>query len=244
MTDSWRRYYMSEITAREGVLRFHRPGTRWLSTGWQGGYRACPTAYNVSVPEQWEEVDLDAYAAARRERAGFDASGPTLFTGVDLQHARGARCDTVTTVVTAGVSNPAALPMEPTPKTTPDEADPKRRPGTVNIILTTTKALTDGALATLLACVVEAKSATLLSKTKFTGTTTDAVVVGCAQNGTRHTFAGSATAIGTAARACVREGICASLESRYADTTLPESVDDAQYGVTTSQQANVFEITS
>lgn len=230
---------MPEITVNEGVLRYVHSKARWLSTGWGGGYRACPAAYNVSVPEQWEEVDLDAYATTRRERAGFDVTGPTLFTGVDLCHARRARCGSVEAVVTAGVSNPAALPMEPSDH--PD-ADSEPTLGTVNIILSTTKALTDGALATLLACVVEAKSATLLSKTDFPGTTTDAVVVGCDRNGTKQPFAGSATATGAAARACVRESICASLASRYAETPLPESVAEAQYGVTTTQQADVFEV--
>lgn len=231
---------MPEITVREGVLRYVHSEARWLSTGWDGGYRTSPAAYNVSVPEQWEEVDLDAYATTRRERAGFDATGPTLFTGVDLCHARRARCGSVEAVVTAGVSNPAALPIEPSDQ--PPDTGFEWRPGTVNIILTTSEALTDGALATLLACVVEAKSTTLLSKAEFPGTTTDAVVVGCDRVGKQQPFAGSATAIGAAARACVRESVRASLASRYAETPLPESVAEAQYGVTTTQQADVFEV--
>lgn len=238
---------MAEITVREGVLQYGLSETRWLSTGWNGGYRTAPVAYNVSVPEQWEEVDLDAYAATRRKRAGFEVTGPTLFTGVDLCHARRARCGSVEAVVTAGVSNPAALPMEPDPSdtdTTPssNEAAGEWHPGTVNIILTTTEALTDGALATLLACVVETKTTTLLAETDIPGTTTDAVVVGCDRNGTKQPFAGSATAIGAAARACVRESVRASLASRYAETPLPESVTEAQHGVTTTQQADVFDV--
>lgn len=251
---------MFEITASEGVVRVYRPETRWLSTGWDGGYSECSAAYNVSVPEGWEEVDLDAYAATRRERAGFDVFGPTLFTGVDLRHARGARCGPVEAVVTAGVSNPAALPMEPKPDPIPESnkiVDSKRKPnpdetpdagsdhGTVNIIVGTTEALSDGALATLLACIVEAKTATLLSETEFPGTTTDAVIVGCEttdEDDTKRPFAGSATPIGAAARACVREAVRASLDSRYAETTLPESVADAQYGLTTTRQAELFEV--
>jgi adenosylcobinamide hydrolase len=237
---------MFEVTTNEDVIQFYRPETRWLSTGWDGGYSDGPAAYNVSVPEGWGEVDLDAYAVARRERAGFDALGPSLFTGVDLQHARGTRCGPVEAVVTAGVSNPAALPMEPKS----DQADitedsPDHGPGTVNIIVGTTEALSDGALATLLACVVEAKTATLRHETGFSGTTTDAVVVGCDTNGTTDTkqpFAGSATSVGAATRACVREGVRASLTSRYAETPLPESVADAPYGVMTTRQAEVFEV--
>jgi adenosylcobinamide hydrolase len=251
---------MFEITTRKGVVQFCRSDStnRWLSTGWDGGYCDSPAAYNVSVPEGWEEVDLTAYGTARRERAGFDAPGPTLFTGVDLQHARRTRCGSVEAIITAGVSNPAALPManEQTEANEPGEAGSKTNLGTVNIVLGTTEPLTDGALATLLACVVEAKTATLLAETGFPGTTTDAVVVGCAlnntnsertndlshSNSTKHPFAGSATPVGAAARACVREGVQASIASRYAKTPLPESVADAQYGVTTTQRAEVFEV--
>lgn len=240
---------MFEITIGESVVQFCRSDgeTRWLSTGWDGGYCTAPAAYNVSVPEGWDEVDLTAYGTARRERAGFDAPGPTLFTGVDLQHARGTRCGPVEAVVTAGVSNPAALPMEPRPETS-ENTSSEWTPGTVNIVLGTTEPLTDGALGTLLACAVEAKTATLLAETGFPGTTTDAVIVGCAlnplndSNDTKRPFAGSATAIGAAARACVREGVQASITSRYAETPFPESVADAQYGVTTTQCAEVFEV--
>lgn len=240
---------MFETTMSEGVVQFCRSDreTRWLSTGWDGGYHDVPAAYNVSVPEEWDEVDLSVYGTMRRDRAGFDAPGPTLFTGVDLQHARRTRCGPVEAVVTAGVSNPAALPIEQKPETS-EKATSDRTPGTVNIILGTTEPLTDGALATLLACVVEAKTATLLAETGFPGTTTDAVIVGGAlnpsndSNDTKHAFAGSATAIGAAARACVREGVQASIASRYAETPLPESVADAQHGVTTTQRAEVFEV--
>lgn len=229
---------MSEITVSDGVLQYRREQTRWLSTGWRGGYSTEPAAHNVSVPEQWEHVDLDAYAKRRREHAGFETTGPTLFTGVDLSHARGARCGPVEAVTTAGLSNPATLPMNPKPTTT--NRPTEHHPGTVNIILTTSIALTDGALTTLLSAVVEAKTATLLATANVTGTTTDAVVVGCDRNGEKQPFAGSATTVGATTRAAVRESVRASLASRYAET-LP-TPETASYGVTTTHQANVFEV--
>lgn len=231
---------MSEITVNDGVLQYQRPGTRWLSSGWRGGYCTNPAVYNVSVPEEWEHVDLDAYGKRRRERAGFDIPGPTLFTGVELQHARGARCGPVEAVTTAGISNPATLPMDPdrtapAPAKTPAEF----HPGTINIVLTTSEPLTDGALTTLLGTVVEAKTATLLAKADITGTTTDAVVVGCDRGDDKQPFAGSATTVGATARACVRESVRASLSSRYAETPPPE---ETEYGATTTRRATVFEI--
>lgn len=229
---------MSEITVNDGVLQYRRPGTRWLSSGWRGGYCTDPAVYNVSVPEEWEYVDLDAYGKRRREQAGFDAPGPTLFTGVELQHARGARCGPVEAVTTAGISNPTMLPLDPD-RTVSAPAETPTGPGTINIVLTTSEPLTDGALTTLLGTVVEAKTATLLAEADVTGTTTDAVVVGCDPDGDKQPFAGSATTVGATARACVRESVRASLSSRYAETPPPE---EAEYGATTTRRATVFEI--
>ncbi len=143
---------MFETTVADGVLGIHRPGTRWLSTGWDGGFERAAAAYNVTVPEGWERTDLGAYIDERRERAGFIATGPTLLTGVEMRHARGARLDPVVAYATVGLSNPAVLPMEPTEI---DEVprDCPSRIGTVNLLVGTTRCLNEAALATLLADV-------------------------------------------------------------------------------------------
>lgn len=233
-----------------GVVRLLAPGSRWLATGHDGGYRDADAAYNVSVPEGFDRTDLTTYASERRERADFSTPGPTLLTGVDAPHARGARRGSVTVVATAGVSNPAALPVDGERSATREsDSDPYAgvpevhddRPGTVNLLVHADRALSDGALATLLGVVVEAKAATLLARTGFPGTTTDAAVVGCAPDGEPTDFAGSATEVGAAARACVREAVAASLDARYAETARPSSVRDAEYGVATTGRATVFE---
>ncbi|WP_336345733.1 adenosylcobinamide amidohydrolase [Halalkalicoccus ordinarius] len=229
---------MFETRVREGVLRLRRPGTRWLSTGPSGGRHDGPVAYNVSVPDGWERTDLETYVAERRRVAGFEPAGPTLLTGVDLEHARGARCGPVEAVVTAGVSNPAALPMEPSGEASVDEA--RGETGTVNVLLGTERALPAGAFANLVAIAAEAKAATLLAEVGVPGTTTDAVVVACDPAGERREFTGSATEVGAAARACVREAVAASLESRYADRERPTSVAGAEYGIETTERAEVF----
>lgn len=227
-------------TVADGVLQVARPGTRWLSTGWDGGFERAPAAYNVTVPEGWDRTDPGVYAAERRERAGFERPGPSLLTGVEMAHARGARIDPVVACATVGVSNPAALPMEP-------EGDGEirsRQPGdvgTVNLLVGTTEPLTDAALATLLGVVVEAKAATLLATAGFPGTTTDAVVVGAPAGEDPDPFAGSATPVGAAARACVRDAVRASFRSRYDGEDPPESVEAAEHGVVTDRRAEVFE---
>ncbi len=233
---------MFEAGISESVLRVRRESTRWLSSGWNGGFAESAVAYNISVPEGWGHTDLANYASERRQRAGFEREGPTLFTGVDLNHARVARYGPVVVYATAGISNPADLPARTDAECVHEREEPTPEPndtGTVNLIVGTDRALGDGALANLLAVVVEAKAATLLRETGFPGTTTDAVVVGCDPSGESVEFAGSATDVGAAARACTRDAVLASLRSRYPDGAYPESVEDAKYGVRTRVRPEV-----
>lgn len=236
---------MFDPAVRDGVLQVRRPGTRWLSAGWCGGFESADAVYNVSVPEEWTRTDLETYVAERRDRAGFEASGPALLTGVDMDHLRGATSGPVEVYATAGLSNPAALPMVPV-DTASREVGPQRSEGgdsigTVNLVVGTTRALDAGAMANLLAVAAEAKAATLLAATGFPGTTTDAIVVGSDPVGEPSRFSGSGTAVGAATRACVREAVRASLDSRYDSDDLPGSVADAADGVETTRSATVFD---
>ncbi|MCH7659891.1 MAG: adenosylcobinamide amidohydrolase [Euryarchaeota archaeon] len=229
---------MFEPRVREGVLQVSRPNTRWLSTGWDGGRSNGDVAYNVSVPEGFDRTDLTEYIASRRERAGFERPGPTLLTGVDLKHARRACYGSVEVIATAGVSNPAALPMNPSgERSVPAES----RVGTVNLIVGTSRSPSRGALSNLLTVAAEAKAATLLERAGVPGTTTDAIIVACDPAGEPVEFTGSATPVGAAVRACVREAVAASLDSRYADIPLP-TPEEAEYGVETTERAEVFSV--
>ena len=230
-----------ESTVRSNVLQLHSPSTDWLSTGFDGGSQHADAAYNITVPEGWTETDLAGYVERRKADAGFNADGPALLTGVDQRHARRAVLDPIEVVVTAGVSNPTTLPPgSPTEDAT--EPTSELRLGTINIIAGTTRALQPGALANLVAVVTEAKTATLLRLTGFTGTTSDAVIVGGDPSGEPARFSGSSTPVGRAARACVRDALTAALESRYGVETIPESVDDAEYGCATIVETNVSEL--
>jgi adenosylcobinamide hydrolase len=222
-----------EATIRDGVCRLARRGTRWLSTGHAGGESRAPAAYNCTVPEGWERTDLDAYVAERRSAAGFDDGGPTLLTGVDQRHARRARLGPVEAVATAGVSNPATLPVE----MRADGGDAGHHVGTVNVVVGTTRALAAGALPNLLTVAAEAKAATLLELASVPGTTTDAVVAACDPSGDPARFSGSATVVGRAARACVRDAVAASLRSRH-----PDGEYVAESGVVTDERATVSRI--
>ncbi|TQQ79722.1 adenosylcobinamide amidohydrolase [Halonotius roseus] len=238
---------MFETTITDGVLQARRPHTDWLSTGVDGGRQHADAAYNVTVPTGWEKTDLRAYIDRRVADAGFDADGPALLTGVEQRHARRAALDPVEAIVTAGLSNPATLPPRdsidtstPTPESGDAECNADHgHPGTINIIVGTSRALPPAALASLLASVVEAKTATLARRTGFTGTTSDAVIVGSDPDGEPTRFVGSATAVGNAARACVRDGLTAALDARYQNEEHPESVGDADHGIETTATATV-----
>ncbi len=122
---------MFEATRARGVCRLRREGARWLSTGFGGGFTDAPAAYNVTVPEGFSRTDLGAFVAERCTDAGFDDEGPALLTGVDQRHARCARFGPVEAVVTAGLSNPAALPVDADSRARPSPAPmtTRRRPG-------------------------------------------------------------------------------------------------------------------
>ncbi len=252
-----------EVTVRDEVLRLRRSGARWLSTGWNGSRSRRAVAYNVSVPEGFERTDLGTYRDERLDRAAFPDSGsgdtdgpPTLFTGVSMAHARGARHGPVVVYATAGLSNPAMLPMEPsspgaegepesrdatgvtTGVTGPDGRDPL---GTVNLIVGTTRRLADGAAANLVAVAAEAKATTLLATAGVPGTTSDAILVGDDPAGEPTTFSGSATPVGASTRICVRDAIRASLQSRYPDGEFPGPATEAEHGVVADEFAEVFD---
>jgi adenosylcobinamide hydrolase len=247
---------MFETTRREGVLELRRPGTEWLSTGWNGGRCCGDVAHCLTVPEGWEPPDLAADVADRLATAGFERDGPVLLTGVDVGHACGARLGPVEVVATAGVSNPAALPVENPWEREPVEGEPATLggptgaekgteppdPGTVNLVVGSQRALGEAALANLLTVAAEAKAATLSALVGVPGTTSDAVVAATDPDGEPSTYSGSATEVGAAARICVRDAVSAALVARYPERGMAESVDDARHGVVANEHASLFEL--
>ena len=229
---------MFEYERTEGRTTLHREHTKWLSNGFDGGYSTADAAHNLTVPKGFERTDLDVYAS---ERLHGIPNGPTLLTGVHQTNARGARHGAVEAVVTAGLSNPARLPVSGSASPHParsERTDAPFEPGTVNVLLGSNEPLTEGGLAGLLATVVEAKTATLSAVAGCTGTTSDAVVVGCPNVAGGSAFAGSATRVGNAARICVRDAIVAALASRY-DDGVPNPEETA-HGAVSSGSATTF----
>ncbi|MFB6132992.1 MAG: adenosylcobinamide amidohydrolase, partial [Halanaeroarchaeum sp.] len=226
---------MFDIAIRDGVLQAAAPDVRWLSMGWDGGFRDGGAAYNVTVPDDFTRRDLSVYISNRLEDAGFSSSGPALLTGVAMENARGASLGPVNAITTVGLSNPASLPLrEGNGDAHSSESDTFTGPGTVNLIVGTGRKLDETGLLTLLGEVVEAKTGTLLPTTGFTGTTSDGVIVGSDRTGKPAQFAGSSTEVGDAARGCVRDAILAALDAQYPGSGPPASVAAARDGVVTS----------
>ncbi|WP_299237039.1 adenosylcobinamide amidohydrolase [Natronomonas sp.] len=225
-------------------LTLCRPGTRWLSNGIDGGSARAATAHNLTVPAGFDRTDLEAYVAERFEGP---PAGPTLLTGVSQTHARGARYGPAEAVATAGVSNPATLPVDGTGglDATDGVSKADRRqgdrpdPGTVNVFVGTDRALSEAGRVELLATAVEAKTATLLGTVGCTGTTSDAIAVGSAVDGAPAEFAGSATELGNAARVCVRDAVRSALAARYEEG--PPAPTEATHGTETAGSASTFE---
>jgi adenosylcobinamide hydrolase len=234
---------MFEVAIEDGIGSLSCRDARWLGTGVVGGFSTADRAANLTVPTGFDRTDLSDYVTQRCEAAEVDSVGPALLTAVDQYHARGARDGSVTVLATAGLSNPAALPVDDPGRAAEGgpATDRSPPPGTVNLLVGTTRALGDGGLTSLLATAVEAKTGTLQSLTGFTGTTSDAVAVGSNSAGNPAAFAGSSTDLGQSTRACVREAIRASLQSYYAERELPASVADAEYGSVTAGRATAFE---
>ena len=255
------------VDLADDVCRCRLRGGLFLSTGFDGGVREADAAYNVTVPDGWGDAgvrDLRSYVDERLSDAGFptDPAAPALLTGVAQRHARVARLDGVAVVATAGLSNPAALPVDvdasradfdAAPADSEDAAEtetkatddsPHRPPGTVNLVVGTNRELAPGALANLVAIVAEAKAATLLATTGFPGTTSDAIVVATDPSGEHARFSGAATRLGAATRTCVRDATLGSLGSRYSDgdATIPDAVDDADHGIVTDERSVVSRV--
>lgn len=231
------RYYRTDER-----LTLRRDGVQWLSNGIRGGFVRADAAHNLTVPEGFDRTDLERYTA---ERIGDIPVGPTLLTGVRQTDARGARHGSVEVIATAGVSNPAVLSVDrASPSAVSNDrtddigSDAGVEPGTVNVFVGTTRTLSESGLTGLLATAVEAKTATLVGTVGCTGTTSDALVVGCLPGGEPESFAGSATELGNAVRVCVRDAICAALDARYGGN--PPTPETATHGSETTGSAAVF----
>jgi len=111
----------------------------------------------------------------------------------------------VSTVITAGLSNPTAAGLSSPAVWTP---------GTINMIILIDAQLTPAAMVNAVITATEAKTDVLLRRSvrtptghRVTGTSTDAIVVACTGRGKPLPYAGPATEVGWLMGRCVRRGL-------------------------------------
>jgi len=166
--------------------RFHA-----ASTGVGGGIRDVSTICNSTVNKDFNDDDPVAYIHALAASRGYGEDVFGLLTAVGMKHLCVLTYDYVTVFITAGVTN----------------RNPQG-PGTINIIVWTREACSEGALLELIVTATEAKADALQRMGyDFTGTTTDAVVT-CHEGGpVLHPYAGTLTDIGAKVYESVLHGL-------------------------------------
>jgi len=117
-----------------------------------------------------------------------------LLTAVPMDKLAVVRVEDVTAFVTAGVGNP------------------NEKIGTINIILVVDGDMSDGAMVNSIITATEAKSVALLkSGLKFTGTSTDAIIVAKTERGRYYEYAGYASELGRKIWIAVKRAVIESL---------------------------------
>jgi adenosylcobinamide hydrolase len=161
--------------------------------------------YNHPDPER----DLQEFAKS----CGLDEPFVGLMTAARLNRVRAVTLQhqdlIVTSIVTAGLSNPSAAGLSPPAILIP---------GTINLILLLDAHLTPAALVNAVITATEAKTDILLRQGvstpegyPATGTSTDAMVVACTGQGEPLPYAGPATPVGWLIGRSVRQALTEAL---------------------------------
>ncbi|WP_048148712.1 adenosylcobinamide amidohydrolase [Methanolacinia paynteri] len=173
---------------------FIRGNFRAASTGVAGGISDINTITNSSVPKDFECEDPAGYIHDIITGKGYENDGFFgLLTAVNMKDLCIFSCGYITAFITAGVTNPNP-----------------QGPGTINIIIHSAKSMPDSAMLEMVKTVTEAKTAALFDMGyKFTGTTTDAVIVAYDRDAAESAgmYCGTFTEPGMKAYECVRMGV-------------------------------------
>jgi iron complex transport system ATP-binding protein len=199
------------VNAEALVLRCGRPLRFIASTVVGGGIGTAATVLSRRVERNFNRDNppklLRRYAAGARITGRFSG----FLTALDLSRAAILESDEprLLVIVTAGTSNAS------TPGRTPVA---RPAPGTINIVALVDAALTPAALVATVKVVTEAKTLALIEAgvrtaegDLATGTSTDAVAIGCTGRGAPVEYAGPVTPLGHALGRLVTEAVGCSL---------------------------------
>jgi len=182
------RYYTESDTL------FVRGSFRAASTGVNGGIRPVSTLLSHTLRPDCDASDAEKVLDVSAAAAGIGGNYFGLLTTVPVSRACVLQYDFITVFITAGIRR-----EEP------------GRAGSVNIIVTSSEGMSDGALLETIMVATEAKAEALLAlDLPLTGTPADTVMAGC-EGEERHYSAGRLTEAGKRVRVAVLHGIPAAL---------------------------------
>lgn len=171
-------------------------GFEILSTGVEGGRRRVKYILNIQVPPDFPHDNPECYVKAVAQSLRLEGGHAALLTAVQMERLQMFHDGCVTVFVTAGVRGTLSL-------------------GTINIIIVSSKALSEGAMAGSIITATESKTRALFDLgCHFTGTPTDAVIIayerGC--DTSPIAYAGITTRFGRRIGTLIRRGIMNSLK--------------------------------
>jgi len=181
------------------ILPFNEPMLSLSNAPHRGGLTRASGFFFMMVPKNYSGDYREDCLTFERENGLKDFVG--FMTAADIGKVLAiSREGSVTTYVTAGITNPAIAGEEP----------PHWEPGTINIALVIEEGLTVGAMANAIMTATEAKTYTLLNLGyNATGTTSDGIGVFALEGETE--WAGTATRLGLNIGRAVRKALEESL---------------------------------
>jgi alpha-ribazole phosphatase CobZ len=182
-----------------------------------GGFTVSDTILSVQVPIHYNGTDPESELRQICGTLGLCAEAVGFMTAVDLKKVITIVSEeyhgiNATVVATSGVKN-AVYAGE---LMTDALVRGLNGPGTINIIVALDRPLHETGMANSLITITEAKSAALMdTKTRGTGTTSDAIAI-CCPEGDGEKYAGTATDVGICMARAVRKAVAASTLKWYA----------------------------
>jgi len=149
-----------------------REGSEAIASAAVGGGRSAPKwIVNIGVPSDYARTDLAQHASEVATALDLQGNGISLFTSARLEFCRSANVDNVLVDCTAGIG-------KPTFAASPDASSSEWEPGTINIVATLPRPLTEAAAVNAVITLTEAKCQALSQLgVPGTGTASDAAVV-------------------------------------------------------------------
>ncbi|MGD0817945.1 MAG: phosphatidylglycerophosphatase A [Methanomassiliicoccales archaeon] len=199
------------------VVRLPQKMKMLSTTVLNGGFSMSDTILSVQVPIHYNGTEPESEIVEICSTLGLCAGSVGFMTAVDLKKVLTIVSEeyhgiNVTVVATSGVKN-AVYAGELMPDALVRGLN---GPGTINIIVALDRPLHEVGMANSLITITEAKTAALMdTKTRGTGTTSDAIAI-CCPEGDGEKYAGTATDVGICMARAVRKAVAASTLKWYA----------------------------